>query len=87
MQQERRYARIEPRGLVSKDAKLVIDLGQPALDCVILDLSAGGASVFVHGQRDVPDHVTLLHGGTKKPCCVVWRKGRRAGLQFRAHRR
>ena len=45
-------------------------------------MSAGGACVFVHGQDDIPNYLTLLHAGIKKTCRVVWRRGRRIGLQY-----
>lgn len=79
---ERRYARVAPRGLVSKNATLIVDLYSPVLDCVVIELSAGGACVFVLGGADIPDRLTLLHAGVKKSCRVIWRKGRRIGLQF-----
>jgi hypothetical protein len=80
--QERRHVRVEPRGLVSKNATLIIDLRQPVMDCEIIEMSAGGACVFVHGQDEVPNNLTLLHAGTKKVCRVIWRRGRRIGLQY-----
>lgn len=78
--------RVAPRGLVSKTATLVSDLRAPTMDCVVIDISAGGACVFVNGQSDIPDRVTFLHGGAKKSCRVVWRRGRRIGLEFRTGR-
>ena len=79
---ERRYARVAPRGLVSKNATLIADLRKPVLDCVVIELSAGGGCVFVRGEADIPERLTFLHAGVKKSCRVVWRKGRRIGLQF-----
>jgi hypothetical protein len=80
--QQRRYARVEPRGLVSKNATLIVHPRQPVMDCEVIELSAGGACVFVHGQADVPDSLTLLHAGVKKSCRVMWRRGRRIGLEY-----
>ena len=86
MLQERRYARVEPRGLVSKSATLIVNLHQPVMDCEVIELSAGGACVFVHGQGDIPNSFTLLHAGVKKACRVMWRRGRRIGLQYVSRR-
>lgn len=82
MSQERRYARVEPRGLVSKTATLIVDMRRPVMEAVLIEMSAGGACVFVQGQGDIPDRLTLLHAGVKKACRVVWKRGRRVGLQF-----
>jgi hypothetical protein len=80
--QERQFARVEPRGLVSKNATLIVDLHKPVLECTVVDMSAGGACVFVLGQAEIPDHLTFLHAGVRKTSRVIWRKGRRIGLKF-----
>ncbi len=79
---KRRFVRVRPSGLVASRGAVVIDPRSPAVDCVVLDLSAGGACVHVSGQAAIPDRITFIHSGTKKACRVVWRKGRRVGLQY-----
>jgi hypothetical protein len=79
---ERQHARVRPRGLVSNKAILVINLHTPHLVCDLIELSAGGACVFVRGDSEIPYRVTFIHSGTKKECRVVWRKGRRIGLRY-----
>ncbi len=80
--ENRRFVRVRPRGLVASRGAVVIDPRWPALDCVVIDLSAGGACVHVEGQAPIPERVTFIHSGTRKSCRVVWRKGRRLGLQY-----
>jgi len=48
----------------------------------VIDLTAGGASLEVIGQDDIPRRFVLLHGGTKKKCSVVWQSGRRLGVTY-----
>jgi hypothetical protein len=58
------------------------DLKSPATACTIIDISAGGACIEVHGAGTIPRRFTLNHGGTKKTCSIVWQKGRRIGVTF-----
>jgi hypothetical protein len=80
--EKRRFVRVRPRGLVAGRGAVVVDPRKPAIECVVIDLSAGGAQVDVHGQTAIPERVTFIHSGTRKSCRVVWRRGRRVGLQF-----
>ena len=82
MVEKRRYFRVRPSGLVAKRGKLVVDRASPALDCDVVDLSAGGACVIVHGQATIPERVVFVHSGTKRSSRVVWRNGRRIGLHY-----
>jgi hypothetical protein len=84
--QERRHVRIEPRGLVSKTATLITDQRRPVVQADLIEMSAGGACVFAHGQDDIPNSLILLHAGVKKSCRVIWKRGRRIGLQFLGRR-
>ena len=65
-----------------RHGKIVLPGKAPAVDCNVLDLSAGGACVDVHGHTAIPERITFVHSGQKKASRVVWRKGRRMGLQF-----
>jgi hypothetical protein len=78
----RRFARVRPSGRVPGTAKIILDARSPAINCDVVDLCAGGAQVVVHGTTDIPERITFLHSGTQKRARVVWRKGRRMGLQF-----
>ncbi|MGA2895490.1 MAG: PilZ domain-containing protein [Xanthobacteraceae bacterium] len=81
-QEHRRFHRVAPSGLVSKTGTLFADLKSPPIVCNIVDLSAGGACLDVHGSNVIPKKFILNHGGVKKSCLVVWQKGRRVGVAF-----
>ncbi len=78
----RRFARLRPRGRVASSGVIVLDPRKPALDCTVIDISAGGACIDVPGQTPIPARAILIHSGTRKSCRVVWRRGRRLGLQY-----
>lgn len=67
---------------MSKTGKIFVDLKQTAVDCDVIDVSAGGACLNIHGAGDIPKKFILYHGGAKKTCRVVWVKGRRVGVCF-----
>ena len=80
--EKRRFARVRPSGLVPNRGTIVVDPRLPALDCAVIDISAGGACVYVNGATPIPERVTFVHSGVRKNCRVAWRKGMRFGLQF-----
>ncbi len=80
--QKRVHARVTPSGLVSRTAKIIVDPKKPAIDCTVIDLSAGGASLDVTDPDRLPARFVLLHGGTKKKCLVKWKTFRRVGVVF-----
>jgi len=67
---------------MSRTGKIFVDLTAPAINCDIVDISAGGACIIVHGASEIPKKFILLYGGAKKSCRMVWIKGRRVGLSF-----
>jgi len=82
MRENRRFVRLQPTGLVSKVAKIIVDQKKPAIDCTLVDISAGGACLEVWGQPEIPKRFVLMHGGAKKSCMTVWKSGRRFGVSF-----
>lgn len=80
--EKRRFHRVRPAGLVAKTGTIFVDLRSPATVCNIVDISAGGACLEVHGGDVVPRKFTLNHGGVKKTCYLIWQKGRRVGVSF-----
>jgi hypothetical protein len=82
MQNKLRFVRVRPSGLMSRTGKIFVDLKAPAINCDIVDISAGGACIIVHGASEIPRKFILLYGGVKKNCRAVWIKGRRVGLSF-----
>ena len=82
MHENRRFARVRPTGLVSKVGKLVVDAKRPAIDCDVIDLSAGGACLLVRSDVPLPKRFEFLHGGTRRKCTLVWKVGRRLGISY-----
>ncbi len=82
MQEHRRFHRVRPTGMMSNTGTIFVDAKSPTAACKIVDLSAGGACLEVHGSEAIPQRFTLNHGGVKKTCHVVWQKGRRIGVSF-----
>ena len=51
----RKYARVKPAGLVSRQAMIITDPRAPAIPCTLIDYSPGGACVDLGGQVNIPD--------------------------------
>ncbi len=81
-QHKRVHARVTPSGLVSRTAKIIVGDKAPPIDCTVIDISAGGASLDLSDPGRLPERFVLLHGGTKKKCLVKWKKFRRVGVVF-----
>jgi PilZ domain len=79
---QRRFHRVRPTGTLGKSGTIFVDLKNPATHCNVIDVSAGGACIEVHGTAAIPKKFILNHGGVKKSCRVVWQKGRRVGVCF-----
>jgi hypothetical protein len=82
MEEQRRFQRIRPSGIMSKTGTIFVAAKSPATPCNIVDVSAGGACIEVHGTEPIPHQFVLYHGGVKKTCYLVWQKGRRVGVAF-----
>ena len=80
--ENRRFARVRPSGLVSRDAMIIVDPKKPAIPCTVIDLSAGGACLQYAAPDTLPKRFVLLHGKTKKSCLVMWKTRFRLGVQF-----
>ena len=82
MAERRRY----PRTRVFKGAKIVFG-ATSVLDCVVRDLTNGGARVKIPNAVDMPEDVaiTLDGGRTCRPCHVAWRGLDEGGLHFIGH--
>jgi hypothetical protein len=58
--------------------------GEPAAECEIMDISKGGAKIVPDGTLEIPARFELAFShGERKPCDVVWRRGRMLGVKFR----
>ena len=79
MSESRNY----PRMRVLKGAKIVLGTTS-ILDCVVRDLTNGGARVKIPNAMDLPDEVAITFDGgrTCRPCRVAWRALNETGLEF-----
>jgi len=78
-------ARKVARRLVRHGARLVGADGADLGACFMLDLSATGARLKVHGATQLPDDLYLLlshDGGLRRQCAVVWRSDGTIGVEF-----
>ena len=57
---------------------------EAGIDCIIRNLSETGAAVELEGPATMPDNLILLIRPeiVRRNCRVVWRSGRRVGIQF-----
>ena len=82
MQNQRRFYRVRPSRPAAGAATIFVDLKKPPIACNVVDVSAGGACIVVHGAGTIPKKFILNHGGVQKSCRIVWQKGRRVGVSF-----
>jgi len=82
MHYPRLFARTRPAGRISNVAKLVIGPKAPAVQCILVDYSAGGACLQLEKPVSLPDRFEVLYGTTRKRCRVVWKRGLRIGVAF-----
>lgn len=78
--------RAHTRQQVSIAAKVLAPDLSKCVDCMINDVSAGGALISLRGDARVPDRIYLWQAqtGTNLECEVRWRKLNLIGLKFTA---
>ena len=79
-------SRLSDRRTVSRHAKLQLADGSLPRDCVVIDISEGGARLHVEGL-EAPDRFVLLisdkaGGARPRNCKVIWRRGFELGVEF-----
>lgn len=77
--------RRKPRMRTFKSGLLVFNEGRSTLDCVVRNISEGGAKLSFNQVADIPNvfHISLSDGA-KKTCRIVWRKSLDVGVSFDA---
>ena len=67
-----------------KGAKAVFNNGNSVVDCVLRDLSDGGARLKVETAVGFPDHFTLIVEADRgrRACKVMWRTAKEIGVTF-----
>ena len=75
--------RLSPRRNTMMIATIVYDGGQTRMDCVIRNLSDGGAKLEVSTVRGIPASFDLLVPRHRpQHCRVAWRALKELGVQF-----
>jgi hypothetical protein len=82
MEHPRLYARQRPQGRISSVAKIMFGPKAPAIECILVDYSAGGACLQLQKLIDLPERFEILYGTTRKRCRIVWKRGMRIGVTF-----
>jgi hypothetical protein len=80
-----RYAdqRLSPRRNVTIPATVVFNGGRRRVDCIIRNLSDGGAKLEVPAVSGMPNTFDLVVPGMRPHGCrVAWRALREIGVQF-----
>jgi hypothetical protein len=83
-QQQRRFQRVKPLGLMGRTGKLIVGSRFPVLNCSIVDYSAGGAclGIDLNAVDSLPQRFELEYSGVRKKCRLVWKRGRHFGVCF-----
>jgi hypothetical protein len=80
MQERRRYHRTP----VQKPAKIIFRANHSLIDCVVRDVSVGGACLELTNPSTIPDEFDLTFDAarTLRACRVAWRSEYRIGVAF-----
>ena len=80
MPERRRFERTK----MLKAAKIVLGGSNALIDCVVCDLSIGGAGIKATNATDIPDEFELTFDAarTLRQCRVAWRSEGRLGVAF-----
>jgi hypothetical protein len=84
MAEKRRWIRTKPAGLVPRIGKILLGGTTEAIDCRIIDLSAGGACLELPKPCDLPKRFEFIHGRTRTICQLAWMRGYRIGIMYEA---
>lgn len=80
MQDRRKFVRHR----TLKSGRLAYDEGSRTTECLIRDLSEGGARIQVADIRRIPSELVLSFGdgSRSRSCFVRWRRGDALGIEF-----
>ncbi len=77
--------RASPRHRVFKGAVIVFNAGRSTFNCVMRDVSLGGARLQVDPLLAIPAQFELLTADApRRPCRLAWRSGQQIGISFLA---
>jgi hypothetical protein len=80
-----KVAREPRRQLHKRPAWISVDDGLTKIECLVLDVSPGGAKIETDAAIDVSDRFVLVlvpEHPRRQRCEVVWRRGQIFGIKF-----
>ncbi len=82
MEDGSKQARVASRRRVLLTA--AIEFGSTSIPCTLRNICETGAAIEVNTPLWFPEQFTLRidRDGSRRPCHVVWRREKRAGVQF-----
>jgi hypothetical protein len=80
LEERRRFHRAHVR----KPAKVIFSPDDGLIDCIVLDLSIGGACLELASPAIIPEQFDLTFDSarTLRACRVAWRSGHKIGVAF-----
>ncbi len=75
----RKHARVK----TLKSAQVILEESGGTRDCIVINMSDGGAAIQLTGNLDMPQTFRLkIQQGPAQPCEVCWRHGNKLGIRF-----
>lgn len=74
--------RSERRLRALKHARIIFNNGYGVFDCVIRNLSPGGALLDLPSMLGVPSHFDIVIDAARRPCTVRWHTDHLMGVHF-----
>jgi hypothetical protein len=74
--------RKEPRIPVIKPALITVNTAEKAIECKVIDLSKGGACLWLENIDELPDEFDIFYDSTARRCHVRWRTNNIIGVAF-----
>lgn len=66
-----------------KSAQVILEESGGTRDCIVINMSDGGAAIQLTGNLDMPQTFRLkIQQGPAQPCEVCWRHGNKLGIRF-----
>jgi len=78
-------SRKKPRRQFHYGASILTEPGKTPLECMISDVSEGGARLVLDEGEELPPRFVLLltkEGSARRTCRVIWRNGSNVGVAF-----
>jgi PilZ domain len=75
--------RKHPRRSVSDRGKIIVSRPFSLIDCIVLDISEGGACLEIAVAVQLPPAFELVFAEKRRPCTVAWQVEKRVGVAFK----